>query len=388
MEKRDIRWEELFFDIIFVVGINAIMLVLEHELDHVRVPVLISSVTLFLIIFNAWIRVVMLENKIKLVERKTQQEISPYSGILFWMFLFIIITIYSYYDHDYYLFIYAYTIVVMINARIFGAPIYKIIGLIILSLTTLLNLTHTFYISALFLFVLIDTIANYNNLNTITNNILSRGKNVSIEQYLRDDLQYDLSKLEEKIYVPHIIKRLGILMIIFMAEYVLGIPTILSNAKVPILTIIVLMVIIFYYFRIFFSMIDFYDYELWEIKDKHTRYVKTKKTIYITVLYYFCIMMLIILAQGIFHEPNIAYGYFSFFGILSFTIANYLHFSLFDNVIKKYSIIYYITQLAIIIITIGLVDVGTSGVHILWYLFVFVFNYYLLSKVTNVHFQI
>jgi len=388
MEKRDIRWEELFFDIIFVVGINTIMLVLEHELNHVRIPIIISSITLFLIIFNAWIRVVMLENKIKLVERKTDQEISPYSGILFWMFLFIIITIYSYYDHDYYLFIYAYTIVVMINARIFGAPIYKIIGLIILSLTTVLNLPQTFYITALFIFVLVDTIVNYNNLNTLTNNILSRGKNVSIEQYLCVDLCYDLSKLEEKIYVPHIIKRLGILMIIFMAEYVLGIPTILSNSQVPVLTIIVLMVIIFYYFRIFFSMIDFYDYELWEIKDKHIRYVKTKKTIYITVLYYFCIMMMILLAHGIFSEPNSAYGFFAFFGILSFTIANHLHFSLFNNVIKKYSIIYYMSQLAIISISIGLITVGISGIHISWYLFVFVFNYYLLSKVTNVRFQL
>ena len=135
-------------------------------------------------------------------------------------------------------------------------------------------------------------------------------------------------------------------------------------------------------------MIDFYDYELWEIKDKHIRYVKTKKTIYITVLYYFCIMMMILLAHGIFSEPNSAYGFFAFFGILSFTTANHLHFSLFNNVIKKYSIIYYMSQLAIISISIGLITVGISGIHILWYLFVFVFNYYLLSKVTNVHFQL
>ncbi|MGL5020560.1 MAG: low temperature requirement protein A [Mycoplasmatales bacterium] len=388
MEKRDIRWEELFYDIIFVVGVGTIILKLEHELNHISLHTLLLSISMFLIIFNSWIRIVMLENKIKIVERKTNQEITPYSTALFTKFLFIIFIIYSYYISDYYMFIYVYTAVTIINVILFSAPKTKIVGLLFLSLLTFFNFDAIVYSSIVFIFVLVDTIFNYLNLKKNTNTILESDKKVTIAQYIEHKEDFDLEKLKEKIYVPHIIQRLGIVMIIFMAEFVVGLPDVMKSSDTPLMSGFVLLFILFYYFKIYFSIIDHYDVELWKIEDKSIRYQKAKKTIYVSVLFYVCIMMLIIISKSVSQETNDAYGIYCLIGIYSFVIANHLQMSFFDNVIKKYKVLYYAIQSFILLFTLILVKININELYVIWYLFVFIITLHLFSRITTIKFKI
>ena len=388
MEKRDIRWEELFYDIIFVVGVGTIILKLEHELNSISLHNIFLSISLFLIIFNSWIRIVMLENKIKIVERKINQEISPYSTVLFTNFLFVIFIIFSYYISNYNMFIYVYTAVIIVNVILFSAPKIKVFGLLFLSFLTFFNFDPIVYSSTVFIFVIVDTIFNYLNLKKNTNTILESDNKVTIAQYIENKEDFDLKKLKEKIYVPHIIQRLGIVMIIFMAEFVVGLPKVMKSSDTPLMSGFVLLFILFYYFKIYFSIIDHYDIELWKIKDKKIRYQKAKRTIYVSVLFYVCIMMLIIISKSVSQELNDAYGIYCLIGIYSFVIANHLQMSFFNNVIKKYKVLYYAVQIFILLFSLVLVKININELYIIWYLFVFVLTLHLFTRITTIKFKI
>ena len=99
-QKHDLKWFELFYDILFVVSLG---IVLNFIYSSVALGVgtfeaIVESLIIMFIGFNSWINMAMLENKVKVVERDKEIKITGYVNSIFIHFFLIMLLLFSF-DH-------------------------------------------------------------------------------------------------------------------------------------------------------------------------------------------------------------------------------------------------------------------------------------------------
>lgn len=297
--KADIKWFELFYDILIVVGISNVLLMV-YEYYHIDgFSVFFKACIIILILFNAWIKIVFFENKIKVLERKLQEPISGYKLPIMIQFFIIFILIFLFTSDDNYtitLILLFYIFLEISNRLLYDFSYLHTLSLLGILVLSLFNINVAIIAFLFLLQILIDTIITFRNLEHISNSIFRDSRVKPKLIFSRANVNLPSAKLlHGKVYIPHIMERLGIIMIVFMAEYVLIMLDAAKKSSNPLLTAILLFLFLLFFYMDFFSILEHYDDCLLEIKDKKLKYPKAKATIYLSTLYYISLLAMSLL---------------------------------------------------------------------------------------------
>ena len=399
--KEDIKWFELFFDIIFVVGIGKVISQLSYNIQNESLVGLVSVFLMFLILFNIWIKVVMLENKIKVIERAIDQDVT---GVKYKIPIFIqfVITLYIIHFFNYSTvdnlpyFLFFYLLLTFSNSFLFMFKPIKIASVSILLILSIVTSNDVLVLGLFGIYIIHESIYTYKHLRTISNSLFKKSRfKPSIESEFNLDnnsqiLEY--SNVRRKLYMPHIIERLGIVMIVFLAEYT--IISITALEKVPsgesfvIPSILMFSLVILFYYN-YFSSIEHIDKKLVTILDKRKKYIKGKRTIYVVALYFLSISAFAFFVKNFYVSYDIiAYQYLGALGLVLFEVADIILFEMYDDFKKSFEIPYVLIKIALFALTMVLLLVGNPVLVLLVFNFSFIINIYIGKKMTTINYHI
>lgn len=294
--KADIKWFELFFDILIVLGISKVVHNIGEHVLELNFIIIIQALVVVLILLNTWTRVLMFENKIKVIERHIDEEIYGYQLPIMGQFFIIFCIIFIFnigITENLTEFLLAYFLLTVTNVYLYNVKKYKVLLTFLFFIISFLPISNDIIYSLFFIYVLLESISTYCNLEQLSNSIFrvsSFKPKISVEFHGPNKIGIPKFHFYNKVYIPHITERVGIVMIVFMAEYVLSMFNTLENIDHPLIIAFLCMALLLMFYMDFFSIIEHYDKELLKIVDKPKRYQKTKNTLYLTFIYFISII--------------------------------------------------------------------------------------------------
>lgn len=292
--KEDIKWFELFFDIIFVTGISQIIGLLTNEIDSLTFFNVFEFVIMIILLFNLWIKVVMVENRMKIIERDFNKVITGYKIPFFVQFFLIILLIHFFMlisngqTDQLFNFFVCYLLILISNSFIYTRKPMRII--IMLALCAIAFFTSYDILSAFLFggFIIHQSLYTFNNLNTLSNEIFNKHLIKIVDRESEEHI--DLASTDyayDKIYVPHVFERLGIIMIVFIAEYFILLLKVMEKLDHDVMLVAFVSFILFglFYYE-FFSILEFYEHKMDVMTKKVRCYKLTKQTIYLIIFHY------------------------------------------------------------------------------------------------------
>lgn len=338
--KADIKWFELFFDIIFVVGLSKVLTQVSHELKFLNVVDIFAAFIMILILFNVWIKVVMLENKVKVIEMQIEKTIED-TKYKYPVFIQFAITLYLIHFYSFDLntwsvsFYFCYLLLTISNMLLFDFRVAKLVIVTVIFMLSFFTIKIAFSLFAVY--VIYETIFTFLNLRIISNSIFKKSKirpNIAASLHNEEVCTLLYKKDQAKLYTPHIIERLGIIMIVFFAEYCLlamGVMDSLAGNQFVIYSILFISFIILFYYN-YFSSLEHIDIKLLAIEDKNKKYQKGVIAIYIIVLYFLSITFFAFYVKNILILDSFSQIVtIGLFGLISFEVADVGLFILFDD---------------------------------------------------------
>lgn len=269
----EIRWIELFFDIILVIGISQIVTQLAYAMNLRTFIVELIIVAGFL--FDIWIKVMLFENKINIVKDESKIKDSfllrVYPTIIYIIFSFAIVLLYLF-GHSFvdniFLILIVMIIIRLLMTLLMEQKLFLTIGLILSILIYLIFGTTTtiFYLAIYQIVLFFET---YRNFYKIELDTILIPKNERQIFYLA----------EGKFNLIHILERLGILMIVFLAEYFIAVLHTDEN-EFSFFIFVILMLYPYLFFLDFYGKVEYF-------KDQVYIDLKTiKRIFYLLFLYY------------------------------------------------------------------------------------------------------
>lgn len=342
--KQDIKWFELFFDIIFVVGISKIISEVSYNLESMNFNSWIKVILMYLILFNVWIRTVMLENKVKIVERITMTKVTN-SSYMIPIFMQFILTIYLIYFFKFdmsktiEIFLLVYALLTFLSSFVFGFKYYKTIVIFIILFLCRYEVFSQYILILFAIYMIYESFFTYKKLRTnsnsiFRNNFISKSFDGILERDSNNEIKYNDFRL--KLYMPHIIERLGIIMIVFMAEYVIitiNVLTDISIIQLFIYSSLMISLLLMFYVN-FYSSLEHIDEKLLEINDKKRKYLIGKKTIYVSMFYFLSISCMSFFIKNILDATQLTL-LFGASSILLFELSDLTLFEMFNDIKKE-----------------------------------------------------
>ncbi len=356
--KADIKWFELFFDILIVVGISNVVFMVNDQIHTDGIYILIKAIVIILILFNAWMRVVFLENKIKVIEIKLDSPIHGYKiqVMLQFFLLFILIFLFTASQFNIQNILIVYLLLLLINTILYEMRLYNIFLIALLMVLSFVY-PEAFLIRLLFgLFVVKETIITYSKIEHKSNSIFRDSKFKPRIKFENEDIKLpDPSLCMGKIYIPHVMERLGIVMIVFMAELMLVLLDVTHKSEYPIYFATLVFAYLLLFYMDFFSILEHYDERLLHMDDKKKKYPKAKKTIYLSVLYYISIILMTLFIKDFSYMQNDMFTLgCALMSYLIFECANIILLNMYDDINIEHKTYYYLIK----VISIALVVIA------------------------------
>ncbi len=344
--KADIKWFELFYDILIVVGISNVIFMVYDNLAQDKFHVLLKALIIILILFSAWIKIVFFENKIKVLEIKLDEPICGYKLPIMIQFFLIFTLIFLFTTEQQFtvsVILVNFFLIELSNRLLYDFSILHTLSVLALLILSLIGVNYILVEFLFLAYIVIDVIVTYFKLEHISNSIFRNSKFKPPIKF--NNCNTKLPKMDlclGKIYVPHLMERMGIIMIVFMAEYVLVMLDVSKKAVNPFLTAILLFLYLLFFYMDFFSILEHYDERLLNIEDKKRKYPKAKRTIYISTLYYISLLLMSIFIKDmhVLKHGAVTLGA-GFLSYVLFEVSNLILLNMYNDINQGHKIYYY-----------------------------------------------
>lgn len=381
----DIKWFELFFDILIVVGISHVLHNFDLVLDDFSLVMFLGSIIMLLILLNTWTRVLVFENKIKVLERHFDQIIYGYQPVIMMQF-FLIFSLICISDNNanfnLNLFLLVYMLLTITNMYLYNMKSKKLIVLILIFIISQFNFLAFFAHMALLIFIFDETYYTYRSLETLSNSIFRKSK-FQVKLSVSDEIDNLPKKYLYKFYIPHLIERIGIVMIVFMAEYVL---TIFNELESQFFVSFLFMVVLWLFYKDFFSIIEHYDDKLMLIKNRIKRTKKTKRTVYLTIFYFVVISSLTLFIMN-FNSISTSIKVIIFMAYVIFEFVNAMLLMYFDDIKENKLTILCIYKIVCVLILLLTLFMSNNGTYILLSLIIVLLINNFTNRYNNINYN-